>query len=187
MKKSSKLSSRDIAMVALLVVLLVGVFYYMGFYKPLQQDLANISGQVAEVDTQINAVASKVARMDMMQAELNEIFAQPEDQITEIAPYDNKEVVLRQLNGILQASLEYNLSFAEPSIQDDGTVRRNVTMSFSCADFDSAKRIIRDLTKSHWRCMVSNLSISGGSNIMEEAVQVNATITFFESTNLSIS
>jgi len=187
MKKSSKLSSRDITMLALLVVLLIGVIYYMGFYKPLQQDLANISGQVAEVDGQINAVAAKVSRMDIMQAELDEILAMPEDEISEIAPYDNKEVVLRQLNGILQASQEYSLNFAEPSIQDDGTVRRNVTMNFSCADFDSAKKIIRDLTKSRWRCMVSNLSISGSGNIMEGDVQVNATITFFESTNLHIS
>lgn len=185
MKKSSKLSSREMVMVVLLIVLVIGVAYYLGFYTPLQEELATIASQSSSVDSQITAASSRIARMDMMQAELDEIFARPEDEITEIAPYDNKEVVLNQLNGILQASLEYNLSFAEPSIQDDGTVRRNVVMNFRCADYASAKSIIRALTDSQWRCLVSNLSLSGSGNVMDGEVQVNATITFFESTNLS--
>lgn len=185
MKKNSKLSGREIFMVVVLLLLVIGVGYYMGFYTPLQQELATIASQSASVDSQISAASSRIARMDMMQAELDEIFSRPKDEITEIAPYDNKEVVLNQLNGILQASLEYNLSFAEPSIQDDGTVRRNVVMNFRCADYYSAKSIIRSLTDSQWRCLVSNLSLSGGGDIMQGEVQVNATITFFESTKLS--
>lgn len=186
MKKSSKLSVREITMVVLLVALLVGVVYYMAFYKPMQQEMANIASQSANVDYQINAVSAKIARMDIMQAELEEIFARPQEEITEIAPYDNKEVVLSQLNGILQSSLEYSLNFAEPAIQEDGTVRRNVTMNFRCADFASAKTIINDLTRSHWRCMVSNLSVTSAGDVMGGEVTVNATITFFESKNLSI-
>ena len=34
--KKSKISTRDILMLVLLVVLIVGVSYYMGFYTPLQ-------------------------------------------------------------------------------------------------------------------------------------------------------
>lgn len=185
MKRKSRLSGREVFMVCLLAVLLVGVVYYMGFYTPLQQEMASIQSQTSSVDAQISAAANKIARMDVMQAELDEIFSRPKDEITEIAPYDNKEVVLNQLNGILQSSLEYSLSFAEPNIGSDGTVRRNVSMSFRCPDYDSAKRIISSLTKSQWRCMVSNLSISGGGDIMDAEVSVSATITFFESTNLS--
>ena len=120
-----------------------------------------------------------------MQAELDEIFARPKDEITEIAPFDNKEVVLSQLNGILQRSEEYSLNFAEPSIQDDGTVRRNVAMNFRCVDYKSAKSIIKSLTDSQWRCLVSNLSVSSSGDLMAGSVQVNATITFFESTKQS--
>lgn len=184
MKKSSKMSGREYFLVALLVVLLVGVIYYMAFYKPLQEEIATLTTQVSEIDTQINAASSRIARMDAMQAELDQIMSQTKNQITEIAPYDNKEVVLNQLNGILQASLQYSLNFSEPAISSDGTVRRNVSMSFSCRDYASAKAIIKALTESHWRCLVSNLSLSGGGNIMEGEVSVNATITFFESTNL---
>lgn len=184
MKKSSKLSGREGFLVGLLVVLLIGVVYYMGFYKPLQEELTELNAQISEIEVQINGASSRISQMDAMQKELDEIFARPESQITEIAPYDNKEVVLNQLNGILQASLQYSLNFSEPSIGSDGTVRRNVSMNFSCPDYNSAKAIIRALTESHWRCLVSNLSLSGGGNIMDGEVSVNATITFFERTNV---
>lgn len=184
MKRSTKLSGRDIFMVVVLVGLLAGVAYYMGFYTPLQEEIASITNQANSVDAQITAAASQIARMDVMQAELDELFADPNAKISEIAPYDNKEVVLNQLNGILQASEQYSLNFAEPTFSENGSVRRNVTMSFSCADYASAKTIIKNLNESQWRCMVSNLSISGGGDIMEGGVSVSATITFFESTNL---
>ena len=183
--KKNKLSLRETLMLVFLVVLLIGVGYYMGFYTPLQDEMASIASQSADCDTMITASMTKVAKMNEMQAELDEIFARPKNEITEIAPYDNKEVVFNQLNGILQQSLQYSLNFSEPSIQDNGTVRRNVVMNFSCADFASAKAIIKDLTNSQWRCLVSNLSISGSGDVMDGGVQVNATITFFESTKLS--
>lgn len=182
--KNTKLSVREMVMVVFLIVLVVGVVYYMAFYTPLQEELATIASQSANIDSQIAASTSRISAMDTMQAELDEIFARPESEITEIAPFDNKEVVLSQLNGILQRSEEYSLSFADPAINSDGTVRRNVSMSFRCADYESAKSIIRDLTECQWRCLVSNLSLSGSGDLMEGAVSVSATITFFESTNL---
>lgn len=182
--KKGKLSARELIMVVFLLVLVIGVAYYVGFYTPLQEELATISRQCLEIDSQIASSTSKIAAMDAMQAELDEIFARPAEEITEIAPYDNKEVVLNQLNGILRRSEEYSLNFAEPSIQEDGTVRRNVVMNFSCADYASAKTIIQNLTDSQWRCLVSNLSISGSGDVMDGPVQVNATITFFESSKL---
>jgi hypothetical protein len=127
----------------------------------------------------------KVTKMDEMQAELDEIFARPADEITEIAPYDNKEVVLNQLYGILGRTSDYSLNFTDPEVQDDGTVRRNISMSFHCNSYTAAKEVIRDLTDSHWRCLVSNLAIScGEGNMMRYGVDVTATITFFEHTNL---
>lgn len=183
--KNGAISIREQILVGFLLVLVIGVVYYAGFYAPLQEELAAVSQQALEMDEQIAGSAAKIASMNTMQAELDEIFARPDREITEIAPYDNKEVVLNQLNGILQHSEEYSLHFVEPSIQADGTVRRNVIMQFRCADYTSAKAIIQNLASSHWRCLVSNLSIAGTGDVMNGPVEVDATITFFESTNLS--
>ena len=182
--RKNKLSARESVMVAFLLVLLVGVGYYLGFYVPLQDELASVEAQRVETETMIAASMAKVNSMDQMQAELDEIMETPKDQLTEIAPYDNKEVVLNQLNGILARTREYSLDFTDPEVQEDGTVRRSINMSFSCASYDAAKAVIRDLTNSHWRCLVGNLSISAEDNIRSGAVEVTGTITFFEHTDL---
>lgn len=183
--KKSKLTGRDKALLVFLLILVIGVAYYMLFYKPLQAELASISNQAADMDTQIMTAQSKIAKMDSMQAEIDEILSRPEDEISEIAPFDNKEEVLNQLNAIMRASEQYNLSFSEPVIGGDGSVRRNVSMNFSCSDFTTAKNIIHRLQNCKWRCLVSNLSFSGSDGVMSGTVSVNATATFFESTNLA--
>lgn len=183
--KKSKLSARESAMLVLLLVLIIGVGYYMGFYTPLQNELASIAAQSSDLDTQITTSMAKVGRMNTMQEELDEILSRPANELTEIAPYDNKEVVLNQLYGILGQTEDYSLSFTDPDVQNDGTVRRNISMTFRCADYAAAKAVISDLTSSHWRCLVSNLSItSGDGNMLEDGVTVTATITFFEHTGL---
>ena len=183
--KKSKLTARESAMLVLLLVLIIGVGYYMGFYTPLQNELASIAAQSSDLDTQITTSMAKVGKMNTMQEELDEILSRPANELTEIAPYDNKEVVLNQLYGILGQTEDYSLSFTDPDVQNDGTVRRNISMTFRCADYAAAKAVIGDLTSSHWRCLVSNLSItSGDGNMLEDGVTVTATITFFEHTGL---
>ena len=184
--KNGKVSGREAFMLVFLVALVVGVVYYMGFYTPLQNDLSSIATQSAEVDSQITTAMAKVSKMDSMQQELDEIFANASDKVTEIAPYDNKEVVLNQLYGILGRTQDYSLSFTDPTVQADGTVRRNISMNFHCASYEDSKEVIRDLTNSQWRCLISNLAIAGdANNEMEFGVTVTATITFFEHTGLA--
>ena len=179
-----KLSGRESVMLVFLVVLLVGVGYYLGFYKPLQADLARVQSQSADLDMAITTATARASSMKSMQEELDEIFSRPKDQITEIAPYDNKEVVLNMLYGILGRTQDYSLSFTDPEVREDGTVRRNISMNFTCETYQAAKAVIRDLTDSNWRCLVSGCAIASETNLMEEPVTVNMTITFFESTKL---
>lgn len=207
--KMNKMGNREIAMLIFMVLILVSVLYYMGFYKPTQEEMASLATQSVELDDQINAATMKVGKMKQMQQELDVILAQPKFQITEIAPYDNKDVVLNMLNGVLGRTDDYSLSFTDPAVNGDGTVRRNVTMSFNSESYEAAKVVIRDFTKSKWRCMVSNLTFdASGSdaraekvlvfdkddaeieedddrNIMQDEIAVTTTITFFESTKLS--
>lgn len=206
------LSARDRFLLIFLVVILIGVCYYLFFYKPLQADLQHIATQSSETDLLIQTSMAKVSSMDGMQKELDEIFSRPESEITEIAPFDNAKVVMSQLNGILSASEEYKLSFQDPVIEDNGTVRRNVSMEFLCKDYNSAKAITKSLSASHWRCLINSLSIATSDDgrvflrgqeedpdaaaeeadedvvydgIMSMPVTVKATIVFFESTNIT--
>jgi len=181
---NKKLTSRDLVMLVILVFLLGGVCYYMFFFKPLQEDLAAIAAQEVEVQANITTAQGKLAVMNDMKAEVDEIKARPASEITEIAAYDNAKVVMNELNGILAISQEYSLTFADPQINEDGTVRRNVSLSCTCTDYTTAKIIIDSLTRCHWRCLISSVSIDGDGNITEGPVSMNATMTFFESTNI---
>jgi len=184
--KKSGLSRRDAVMLVFLVALVISVVYYMGFYTPLQNEMNTIARQADELDNSINAVSAQLSRMDAMQAELDEIFQKPSNEITEIAPYDNKEVVLNQLYGILSQTQDYSLDFTDPAIGADGTVRRNISLTFTCATYPAAKAVLTDLTESHWRCLISNLKIDAAEgSLVNDAVSVTVTMTFFEHTGLS--
>lgn len=189
--KKRALSAREKVMIVILTVLLVGALYFLLFYQPLQNELLSLENQTNEVKTQIETAMVKVKQMDTMQAELDEIFANGND-VSEIAAYDNSQAVMNQLDGILASATEYDLSFADADIDEEsGTVRRQVNMSFTCANYTAAKNIALALAENHWRCLVTSLSISSdvndetGKNIMTTPVSVKATITFFESTKLA--
>ena len=159
--KMTKITSKEITAMVVVVFLVAGIIYYLAFYKPMQKDLTDLAAQSVELDNQIAEATAKAANKKKMQQEIDEILSQPKTEITEIAPYDNKEVVFNMLNGILMRTVDYSLNFADPDIQADGFVRRNVSMSFNCASYEEAKAVIQDLTKSNWRCLVSNCNIVG--------------------------
>ena len=191
---AKKLSTREVVMLLVLVVLVVGSCWYMFFYTPLQNEIQSIQAQCAQLDTDIATAAAKAQKMKSMQDEVDTILSRPADQITEIAPYDNATVVIAQLNGILSASEEYNLTFRDVAVNSDGTVRRVINMTFRCANYASARRIVASLSGSQWRCIVNSVNMSVPSNeierdrtpnIMAYPVEVTAQVTFFESKNLA--
>ena len=182
--KKSKLTGREVIMVVFLVVLLVGVCYYLFFLTPLKQDIADINVQISDAESQLTISQAQVASMDKMQAELDEILSRPKDEITEIAPYDNAKQLMRELNGILAHGSDYSINFADPIIGDDGIVRRNVNLSFTASNYANAKNIVSQLANNRWRCLITDLSVSAEDNIESGAVKVEAVMTFFESTNL---
>lgn len=191
---TKKLSSRDAMLLIFLVVLIIGSCWYMFFYTPLQNEILDIRSQSSQMDTEITTAMAKVSKMKAMQEEVDAILAQPADQITEIAPYDNATVVIAQLNGILAASDEYKLTFRDVEVNDDGTVRRVINMSFLCSDYANARSIVDALSSSHWRCIVNSVTMGVPKdalgtdetpNLMLYPVEVNAQVTFFESKNIS--
>ncbi len=183
MKK--KLTSRDFVMITLLVVLLIGVCYYLFFLTPLKNEMAQVNNQISEANSELEVAAAKVASMNQMQAELDEILARPADEITEIAPYNNAKALMNELNGILAQGTEYSISFSDPDISEDGIVRRSVQLSFTASSYANAKTIVEQLANNRWRCLITDVSTSSEDNIANGSVSVEAIMIFFESTNLS--
>jgi len=182
---NKKLSKRDIFVVIFLLILIIGVCYYLFFLTPLRNDLADLNTQIEAANTQLEESSVKAASMNKMQAELDEILSRPANKITEIAPYDNAKALMNELNDILAQGTEYSISFADPEIGEDGIVRRDVNLSFTASDYDSAKAIVEQLANNRWRCLITDVSVSGEDDISTGSVSVQAVMKFFESTNLS--
>lgn len=176
------LSFRTLLLILSLAILILGIAYGFCFYLPLQKELAAISIQTQALDDQIAQSAVSAARMNVMQEDVDAFFQRPAAEQSEIAPYDNKTQVLAQLNRILEPSLEYRLQFSEPVTDENGIVRRNVSMTFRCADFPAVKAIIQDFAQCPWRCLISNLAITGSGDLLSDPVEVSATVTFLETT-----
>ena len=180
-------SCREWLAAAVLLIIFLAALYHMTFRLPLRKELAAIEAQAQILDEQLEEAVSRVAQMEQMRTHLEEIRSRPPEQITEIAPFDNKEAVLRQLNQILRPSDEYRLTFLETAAGSDGLVRRSVVMDFTCTDFATAWEIVDNLSRGPWRCLVGNLSLTGAPDVMSGTVTVSATVIYFESTLLSVS
>lgn len=183
MKKT--VSTKDTILIVLLLIIVIGVVYYLAFLKPLQAEINSVQLQSQELDSEIALASARVGALQEKKAEVEEILAQPASKITEIAPYDNSAEVLDRLNSVLKRSDTYNLSFADPNTDDNGIVRRVVNLSFTAKSYSQAKSILSNLSGWNYRSQMGNLNVSAKEDsIKEGSVSVTAAITFFESVNL---
>ena len=181
--KNSKLSTKEIVLLIILAVLVVGACYYFFFLTPHSEAMTTIENQSADLDTQIEAAQLQVATLQSKQEEIEKIMADPN--ATEIAPYDNEKEVMKQLNSVLRGKcIEYNISFSDPVIDENGLVRRNVQLSFRTLTYGEAKNILKKLSESHWRCILTNISVDCGAGEVETQSNVTVNLTFYESTNI---
>lgn len=179
--KPINLSHSAILLVALTVLLLLAGIWYFGFYGPITDSLEQIQMQSRQTEDTLAAAASRVMALEAMEAELE---SAPAGSNARIAPFDNKQAVLQSLNQILQDTLEYSLQFQEPSIQEDGIVRRVVVMQVRCSGISQVQAILSALESGPWLCLIQNVSLSGADSIWDGPVQFHATVTYLESTRL---
>lgn len=91
---------------------------------------------------------------------------------------DNLKAVMRELNAILQDSMEYSLTFQEEEAEEnDRILIRRVTIPFTCSGYAQAQEILTRLHDSSLRCMIENLQILQQT---DGNVRVTAVIAFYE-------
>jgi competence protein ComGC len=170
-----RLSTRERTLLGLLLVLTLVSGYILLFYLPMSDRIATVDGQIAQAENQLLEDQVKLAKLEQMRKELEEIFAQDKEPVS-IATYDNLQAVMLSLNNILSATKSYTLNFGSVDTEEQ-IVRRNVSLQFSADDYQTAKQVLQALHDSRCRCMLDELQVStqdGGG------VSVSATMVFFE-------
>jgi hypothetical protein len=106
-----------------------------------------------------------------------------------VETYSNLKQEISALNDIFEGTTSFNLGFdAATASSGDDTVRRNIQVTFTSADFNEAVMVLQNLHDCKYRCMIKDLAFSpaAGTNsantstIENGPVQVTLTVTFYE-------
>lgn len=171
-----KLTAREWVLLGLLAVIALVSGYILLFYMPMtaRRDSARSGAELCRAQTEAAQVRLEEKRR--MERELEALFSGDTEPLS-IADYDNIHPVMLELNGILSGAEDYSLSFSTVDTSS-AIVRRSISVSFTSARYEDARKILRQLHGSAYRCMLDDVTLSmerGGG-----AVSVNGVIVFFE-------
>lgn len=171
------LSSRELVLLGLLVVILLVSCYVMLFYMPMTAERDQLATEIEDNRAQLTVVQAQVEEKQRMERELEALFAKPDPPL-EMPDYDNVQQVMFELNAILALTEEYSLSFGTVDAEG-GIVRRQISMNFTTGGYEQAKAVLQRLHDSVYRCMLSDLNLSIDSG-QEDGVSVSGNIVFYE-------
>lgn len=153
-----KLTSREIILIVLLIVLGGGAAYYWFWYKPVTTDIDTYNAQALEIEDQILVAQNKTVELARMKAELKTLFGGGKAPVS-MATYDNLKPLMKELNVILRNTQNFSITF---DIADDnnGVVRRAVSINYTTPTYAEAIRIINDLHNSKYRSLIKTLALT---------------------------
>ena len=169
-----------VLMLVLVLIFLIGMYFYLVHY-PITQRLEEIETERDEIAFNTEIAEMRLGVYQSMKAELDEIFAMPEDEITVMPEYDNIETLINYFHFVLNGTdpvLNYDAVTVNGKI-----AMRTIRFSFTAAGYDQAKLILGQLAGTGYRCLMQSVSIvpdENGGEVETGALKVSGTITFYE-------
>ncbi len=170
----NKISKREKVLLAVLVLLIIGSAYYMLFYTPTQEKIAEYEAELIEIDDRILVAEAQLLHMKNMQRELDELLKDGAKEVKEAPLYDNSKKLMESLNLILKSAIEYNISFVEADVENH-IVRRDVSLSYQCAGYKQAKEILQNIHDSRYPCIIQDVSFT-----YDEKYSIRVYLTYYE-------
>ena len=172
-----KFSPRERIIFCLLCLVAISASYISLFYTPMitQRDKALSEKELC--DQQYTVATATLANKVKMEEELDIIFSENSNP-PGLAPYDNQEAVIEELNSIMSSATNYSLSFS-PVDTGKTIVRREVSVNYTCSSYAAAKAILQQLQREDNRCCIGNLTISRAQT-PNGPTSVTAGLMFFE-------
>lgn len=173
------MTKREKLMIVVLCLIMLGGFYILVVHQPIVNAHEKIASEMEEVEMEQMVTQTRLAEYNRMKAELEEIFALPEDQITSMPPFDNIQTLFVRFNAIF-AGTEPQLSYSQATINGN-VATRVVSFNFKAKNYEHARSVLTELTGMGYRCLLDSLSLGPeNGNIETDALSVSGTITFYE-------
>lgn len=174
-----KFTLKETILIIVLAVIILGLAYYKFVDEPVRSQTESAETQAESLETEKTIVTAQLTNLRKMENELSE--AEAGGEATYMASYNNSAEEIAFLNTIFYKPRVSNYSFGFSDVTKDGNqIRRNVSISYSTSSYDEAMAIIEDLSESHLRLVIGNVSASVGNSRDESVYSVSLTITFFE-------
>ncbi len=181
-------TQREKALLLVLVVVLLLSGYVKLFLDPLNAQMSDAQNQLAQAQDLLTVEQTKLARMQKMQTELEDGDISGE---VEIPDYDNINNVMIQLDTILTAASDYQMTFAELQFGNE-LVSRPIQMTFTAGSYSGARAILTALYQCKYCCALSGISVvssdqNGSGDVKEQEVTVKLTATFYERNHSTVA
>ena len=169
---------REKVLTVILGILVLFCVYYFAFLIPVTEEMDACINENLTIEDQLVIYDATAEKKRMMEGELKDILEGGNKDVKELPAYDNSQNVMNQLSELLEDTEQYDVSFSSVEEQDN-TVRREVSLSFTCNSYENAKNILSSISNSEYRCILKDLYINREDD--EEAnYRVNVDVVYFE-------
>lgn len=178
-------TQREKILLLILVVLLLLTGYLKLFLTPVEKQYTDAQAEYSDAQTSLTLEQAKLKSMKKMEAALKKLEEDGASSDITIPAYDNSDNVMIQLDAILGTAVNYQMTFSDV-VYGDTLVSRPLKLTFTAKNYAAAKEILTNLYNCKYRCALSDIAVSSGSdtgNVRTQGVSVSLTVTFYEKFN----
>lgn len=177
--------TEKIILVLLVILAFLGV-WYVKIYTPIQDRI--MAADTTDLEDQMAMEQMRASRIEAMQEEID---ANVNAGAPMVPSYNNFKKELDELNETFGYAYEFNFSFSEPQLSEDGaTVRRDIAVSCEAENYDKAVELMRQILEGPYRSMIYDINISSMDETAEGVdpdmrkgrVSLSFNMTYFETT-----
>ena len=185
-----KFSRREKAMLLLLAIALLAVAWYFLVFQSANDQITKLDSQISEVQSEISVEQARVARLNKMEQSIEEHKAAHSRKMT-IPNYDNIENVMAELNGIMEDTNTYTLTFGDLDRESSEYIMRPVKIDYNCDTYKEAEQVVTSLARGRYPCRIDSVVITDGSSRSSRAgassgsYSATVQVTFYEKPNAS--
>lgn len=174
-----RFTRREKALILVVLIVLLAGLYFLVVHYPIVERTAAIERETEDLEKQYQSAQIKAAEYAAMKQELDEILAQPADEITVMPPYNNIETLMRKLD-VIFAGTNPQFSFSQARITD-GTAARTISFTCTAADYQAARNLLKAVTSTGYRCLLDSFTLTPEEgDLYAGALNVSGAITFYE-------
>ena len=177
-----KFSFREVILLLIAAVLGLCIFYYSVIYKSYTEAITKYD--TSSLDSELLILSAKVTKLEEMEEYID---SHGDDYVGSVVSYDNIVNLLSDFSSDLDGNVEnISISLDDP-LNNDGIVRRNASISFSASNNSIVNNIISSISKSKYRVVINDVSVSADKNndslASSDKVNASLSLTFFETTS----